>query len=200
VGVLGQVLRAGVGVGADVEEDQRSGRGDHLDGQRRPVHAGRAAEPQDRGRHARPGVPGADDGVGAAPLDELAGDEDRGVLLVAEGPRRMLVHLDDLAGGLDGHVAGQAARGEGRDPVRVADQDQLVVGCLAGVEQRAGHDLHGGMVAAHRVDRDADPAPMLDAPNGGEVHRVDALAGRGRGGQEAASPPFFLSSTACRPS
>ena len=45
---------------------KRSGVGDHLDRQRRPIDAGQAAQPEDRRGHAGAGVPGGDDGVGLA--------------------------------------------------------------------------------------------------------------------------------------
>ena len=64
------------------------GGGDHLDGQRRPVDAGQATEAQDRGGHPGPGVTGGDDRVGLAALDEVDRDQDRRVLLLAEGERR----------------------------------------------------------------------------------------------------------------
>ena len=51
--VLGEVLGRRVGVGADVDEDQRSGVGDHLDGEARAVDAGQAPELEDAGGHSR---------------------------------------------------------------------------------------------------------------------------------------------------
>ena len=58
---------------------------------------------------AGPGMTGGHDGVGLAAPDEIGGDEDRGVLLLAQGEGRMLVHLDDLRGVDDRHVrSGQA--------------------------------------------------------------------------------------------
>ena len=95
--VLGEVLGGRVGVGADVEQDHRPGVRDHLDGEGRPVDAGQAPEAQDRGGHAGPGVAGGHDRVGLAAPDEVGGDQDRGVLLLAQRQRRVLVHADDLA-------------------------------------------------------------------------------------------------------
>ena len=94
--VLDEVLGGRVGVRADVEQDHRPADGDHLDGERRAVDAGQAAEAQDRGGHPGPGVAGGDDGVGLAAPDQVHGDEDRRVLLLAQGERRVLVHADDL--------------------------------------------------------------------------------------------------------
>ena len=70
--------------------------GDHLDGEGRPVDAGQAAEAEDGGGHAGAGVAGGHDRVGLAALDEVHRDEDRGVLLLAERQRGVLVHADDL--------------------------------------------------------------------------------------------------------
>jgi hypothetical protein len=179
-GVLGKVLGRGVGVGPDVQEDERSRVGDHLDREGGAIHAARPAEAQDRGGHPRAGVTGGDHGVGPAALHQVAGDEDRGILLLAERERRMLVHLDDLAGGLDRHVGRKGDPGHGRDPLGHADEDHLVVGILGGVEEGARHDLFGGVVSAHRVDRQADPAAVLDAPDGCEVHGVRLLAAAAR--------------------
>ena len=96
--VLGEVLRGRVRVRADVQQDERAAGADHLDGERRAVDAADAAQSQDGGGHPGAGVTRGDDGVGVAPPDEVHGDEDRGVLLLAQGHRGMLVHLDDLRG------------------------------------------------------------------------------------------------------
>ena len=96
-GVLVEVLTARVGVGADVEEDEGPRLRDHLDRQCGPVDARQAAQPQDRGGHAGTRVTGGHDSVGLAAPDEIGSDEDRGVLLLAQGEGRVLVHLDDLA-------------------------------------------------------------------------------------------------------
>ena len=170
----------GVGVGADVEQDQGPGLGDHLDGQRRPIDARRAAQPQHRGGHPGARVAGRDHRVGAAALHEVAGHEDGGVLLLAERLRRMLVHLDDLGGRLDRDVGGQPGAGDGRDPLRDPHQDHLVAGVVGRVEERTRDDLGRGMVAAHRVDGEANLAATLEAPDGREVHRLRVLAARGR--------------------
>ena len=180
VGVLGEVLRGRVGVRPDVEEHERSRVGDHLDREGGAIHAAGAAQAQDRGRHRGAGVPGGDHGVGPTALHEVAGDEDGGVLLLAEREGRVLVHLDDLAGGLDGHVGREGGSDDGGDPRRHPDEDYLVVGVLRSVQERPGHDLVRGVVTAHRVDRQADPAAVLDAPNGREVHGGRRLAAAAR--------------------
>ncbi len=95
--VLDKVLSGRIGIGADVQQQHRSGLGDHLDGERRPVDAGQASQAQHRGSHPGSGVAGRDDGVRLTVSDEVDRDQDRGVLLLAEGECRMLIHADDLA-------------------------------------------------------------------------------------------------------
>ena len=113
--VLDEVLGSRVGVGADVEEDHRALRGDHLDRERRAIDAGQPAEPQDRGGHPGAGVTRGHDRVRLAVLDQVDRDEDRRVLLLAEGQRRMLVHPDDLAG-MDDRDVGRELAGDARGP------------------------------------------------------------------------------------
>ena len=88
---------------------------------------GEPPEAQHRGGHPGAGVPGGDDGVGLAALDQVDRHEDRGILLLAQGQRGMLVHADDL-GGLDDRDVVPAAAGEGGDDRLVADEDQPVGG------------------------------------------------------------------------
>ena len=58
-------------------------------------------------------------------------DEDRGVLLLAERERRMLVHLDDLRSRATNEMLGGRRPGDRADARRVADEDHLVVGLPA---------------------------------------------------------------------
>ena len=85
-----------VGRGADVEEHERAAVGDHLDGQRRPVHARQPPQVQDRRRHAGAGVTGRDDRVRAALADEAHADVDAGVALAAHRGGGVLVHAHRL--------------------------------------------------------------------------------------------------------
>ncbi len=180
LGVLEQVLRGRVGVGADVEEDQRPGVRDHLDGQGRSVHAGQASEAQDRGGHAGAGMTGGDDGIGLTAADEVHRDEDRGVLLLAQGQGRMLVHADDLGGGHDRDV-GREVRGETADDGLVADEDQVVGGMRSGEVEGAGDDLGRAVITAHRVDGDAHAGTDTRARQRLRVaHRVSARRRRRR--------------------
>ena len=57
----------------------------------------------------------------------------------------------------------------------VTDEDEPVVGVGAGESQDAGHDLGGTVVAAHRVDRDADAVePRLGWGGSRLRHRISA--------------------------
>ena len=157
--VLDEVLGRRIGVGADVEEDHRALRGDHLDGERRAIDAGQPAEAQDRGGHPGAGVTGGHDRVGLAVLDQVDRDEDRRVLLLAQRQRRMLVHADDLGRMDDRDVRGKRP-GDAADCRLVADQDHPVGGICPGVVEGPEDDLGGAVIAAHRVDRDADPGAL----------------------------------------
>ena len=115
VGELVEVVAGRVHVGADVEQHERAGLGDHLDGQRRPVHAGQAAElagprppcprPSDRPSRARRARP--------CLIRSMATMIER-VLLGLEGEGRRLVHLHDLAGRDDLDVRRDRAAGAPR--------------------------------------------------------------------------------------
>ena len=61
----------------------------------------------------------------------------------------------------DGSVAGDR-----RDPRRIADEEDAVLGMRPGVIEGAGHDLGGPVVAAHRVDREANRrgSPLVVIP------------------------------------
>jgi hypothetical protein len=150
-GVLGEVLGRRIGVRPDVEQDERRSGPDHLDGQGRAVDAGQPTDPEDRRSHRGAGVAGRDHGVGLAAADELAGDEDRGVLLLPQRERRVLVHLDDLAGRDDRDVRRQLT---GRRPDRGlgADEEDMVLGMRTGVVEGPGHDLYRPVITPHRVN------------------------------------------------
>ena len=139
---------------------------------------GQAAEAQDRGGHPGAGVAGGHDRVGLAALDQVDRDEDRRVLLLAQGERRVLVHADDLAGVDDRDVRRQRPPASAADDRLVADEDDPVLGVRPGVVEGAGDDLGRAVIAAHRVDRDADPGGRrLAAGSGcGVGHRVSGAA------------------------
>ena len=140
---------------------------DHLDGERRPVDPGQPADAEDRGGHPGAGVAGGHHGVGLAAPDEVAGDEDRGVLLLSQGQGRVLVHVDDLRCRHDVDVRWEGP-GDRTDAGFVADEQDPVLGVSARMVERAGHDLVRSVIAAHRVDREPDPGarPTLERPSG----------------------------------
>ena len=154
---LDQVLRIRVDVGAHVEQHHRTGGGHHVGRQGRSVDALDAAETEDGGGHGRPRRAGADDGVGRTVTHEVGGDHDRRSPLRADGGGRVIPHLDDL-GGVDELDVGRdalAVRGglalQARDVTHEAD----LVGAVECVLDGAANDLARGVVATHRVDRDA---------------------------------------------
>ena len=118
-GVLGQVLRARIGVCADVEEHERAAVRHELDRQGRPIDAGQPPQAEDRRGHPRARVTGGHDRVCLAALDEIGRDEDRGVLLARVGrapararPSRHLRRVDDrdVGGKRRRRSAGRSAR------------------------------------------------------------------------------------------
>ena len=147
---LEQVLGAGVRVRAAVDQD--------ASGRRAPgsgiAIAGRCT-PGSRPISTRPAASSApvfpaERATSASPsFDGAAGGEERAVALRARGVAGLLVHRDDV-----GRVDDLEPAGERRDLALAAVQDRFDrVG--AGLE-RAGDDLLGRPVAAHRVDGDAD--------------------------------------------
>ena len=130
--------------------------GDHLDRERRAVDARQAAEPQDGGGHAGAGVAGGHDRVGLAALDEVHRDEDRRVLLLAQGERRDARPCRSPARRGRSRRWPAASPAIAADRRLVADEDDPVVGMAPGVVEGARDDLGRPVVAAHRVDRDAD--------------------------------------------
>jgi hypothetical protein len=100
---------------------------------------------------------GRHDGIRLTVPNQVHRDQDRGVLLLAQGERRVLVHRDDLRG-VDDRDVGRHRPADGPDGRLVADQDQPIVGMAPGVIKGARDDLRNTMIAAHRVDRDTDAA------------------------------------------
>src|ERR1700687_867373 len=153
--VLDEVLRLGIGVGADIEEEavfSASGRDNRAD--RRPVDAGDAVQAEERRRHDRSAVPRAHEAAGPAVLDHLDAADDGRRLLAANRLRRMFVHGDHLGRILDLGPFPGARRGErGVHLLLDADEDHLDAQ-LAMRLDAAGHHLFGGEITAHGVKRD----------------------------------------------
>ena len=71
-------------------------------------------------------------------------------------------------------LAGRLAADRADDRL-VADEDEPVLGVGAGVIERAGDDLRRAVIAAHRVDGDADPGAVRPRRAGLRLgHRVSA--------------------------
>jgi hypothetical protein len=181
--VLGQVDAGRVGRRADVEQHERSLRGRHLDGQRGSIDARQAPQVEDGRGDAGARMARGHDGIGQPVANEAHADVDRGIALPANGGRGMLVHVDDLAGVDDPDVARRGALGGDRAPneLLVADEDDLLVRVLAGMEKGALDRLGGPVVAAHGIDRDPDGTLGRESPDGTQVH--------GRSGSDAEVTP-----------
>src|SRR5881409_3653631 len=154
------------------------------------------SQQQRRGGHDGAGVPGRDEGVGLALLLEPEPDPDGGTRLALDRGERLLAHPHDLRG-LDEVEPGAvdvAVRLEcGLDVRRAADQLDAEGGRQ--LPQRLyrpfDHDARG-VVAAHRIQRDADHvSPRLPpAARRGSSRRSDrrgaAASGRHTGGTAGA--------------
>jgi hypothetical protein len=84
-----------------------------------------------------PEWPAVHDRVGLAPLDQVHRDDDRGILLLAQGHRGVLVHADDL-GRVDDRDVGREIAGESADGGLVSDEDHPVLRVRSGVIEGAG--------------------------------------------------------------
>jgi hypothetical protein len=171
---LDEVVGLGVHVGADVEQHDRAGGGDHVGRERRTVDPADAPKAEDRGGHRGAGRAGADHRIGVAVADQIRGDDDRGAALRAQRGGRMLPHLDHLGrvdeaqvGGLWAPVLGDLAF----DARHVTDKDDLVSGSSDGVVDRSADDFARGEIATHRVDR--DPHRSLELLAFGRPDRLD---------------------------
>jgi hypothetical protein len=153
---LGQQTRGGLRGRPDVEEDERPRLRRHHSGEWRTGHAAQPAEGEDRGGQRSAGRADRHQGVRVAVAHEPRGDPHGRVALGPHGPRRVLVHLHDLAG-----------RHQSEPPVHPAlvqqplgqldgaHQHQLDAGRgVLGVQDRAVHDGLGGVVTAEQVERD----------------------------------------------
>ena len=154
---LDQVVRPAFDGGAGVEQDRRAGAGGNDGGQRRTIDAGQAAERRMRRHHRRTGVPGAEERLGPAVRHGLGGDANRRPRLAAQRRRRRFLHLDALGGVQDVDVEPGDAGMPGQlplDQVAATDQEQTDLQVTRG-DERSVDDARGGLVAAHRVNGDA---------------------------------------------
>ena len=152
LGELHQVAGLAVRVGADVQENGELAGEGHEAHQGGPRDALDAAQVHDGSGHHGPGVAGGDERPGLPRLDHAQADDDGGILLVAGGLSRLLVHLDHLGGGDDGDGIGLASvfgqlHGDGLRRAHQGDAEAQ----LPGGPDGSGHDLAGGVVAPHGV-------------------------------------------------
>ena len=132
------------------------------------MHAPDAPEIEDRARRHRPGVSGRHERIRLPLLDETHRDVNGTVFLRAHRPSRLVVHLKDfgrthnlktprLAGLLDVlWVLGQL----GLDRLLHTDEDDLhVIQADCGLDA-APDDFARGLVAAHRIERNARHTPF----------------------------------------
>ena len=94
---LEQVLRLRFRVRARVDQHRRPAHGRDDDGDRRPHHPRQPPDLEQRRRQHRARVPRRDDGGRVTAAHRPARSHERAVRLAANGLRRLLVHLDDLA-------------------------------------------------------------------------------------------------------
>src|ERR1700694_4323358 len=158
--VLDEVLRLGIRVGADIEEEAVFSAGGRDDGaDRRPVDAGDTVWAEEPPRHHRPAVSSADEAASPPVLDHRAGPDNRRVLLRSNRLHRMLVHADHLGRILDlGPLPGSRRGERGIHLLLDADEDhfdaQLAMSLAA-----ARHYLLRGEITAHSVKRDFHETP-----------------------------------------
>ena len=149
VGELEQVLGPGIRVRAGIDENggptrRRKGCRDS-----RAAHGGSRRISSRQAARSAPVFPAETTASASPRSDRAAGREHGAVPFRAGRIRRLLVHRDDLLGANDLEPAGQ-----GCQDARAAEEDRFDP--LGASLERAGDDLLGSTVAAHRVDSDAD--------------------------------------------
>ena len=134
---------------------------------RRTLHARNAPQRQDRARRDRAGVARRHERIGAPLLHEPHRDVDRAVALLADGLDRRLVHrgdvrrVDDLQRALLDHLLGRRLQLRRQllklrlDRGELPDEQDLHVRHAGRRLDGANHNLFGGVVAAHRIQRHA---------------------------------------------
>ena len=153
-GELLQVLRLGVDVGANVDQDGgRALRGGKHSGECRTIDAGNCAQDHLGGGHGGAGVAGGDKARGLAVAHQAQPDAHGRVALGAHRLRRLLMHADDFAGidDADGQPAPEAMQVElGADDFLLPHQHDFHV-VMPRREDRAFDFRFGRAVGAHGV-------------------------------------------------
>jgi len=156
-GVVHQVLGAGLGVGAGVDQDEMPLVARDDGGQGGPVHALHHAQAEGGSGHEGAGVAGTDGGGGGTGLDEFQGAHHRGVLLGLERLERLVVHRDHLGGVMDGDAPAGRQAGAGDERLQLllpANEDDRAEPRLVGEgEPHRRHHLGRAEVAPHGINR-----------------------------------------------
>src|ERR1019366_9353578 len=167
-GELLQVLRLGIDISADVDEDGgRALRGRKYRGQCGAVHAGDCAQNHFGGRHGRAGVAGGDKTGGLAVAYQAKTDAQGRVTLAAHRLRRLLLHTDDFTSidDANGEPAPEWVQVEfGADQVLFAHQQDFHV-VVARRENGTFHFGFGRAVRAHGVNSDGGWHVCLSVAN-----------------------------------
>ena len=150
-----QHLGAALHIRAAVQQQVGLILGRHHGGQRRALDAPQGADDKARTHMERAGAAGRDECVAPALLQQVQAHDDGGVLLGADGPGRLVAHLDDLGAvdQLDAVQRDVVVRSSLADKGLVAHADELNAillnscGCALQHSQR-------GVVAAHHIHDD----------------------------------------------
>jgi hypothetical protein len=154
---LGEPFRGAVDRRPTVDEQLVAGACRHGDRDRdcRTRDPAHAAHAQQRRRHGRARVPGADHRLRASFAHGLCRTNERRVLLAPRRRSRVLVHRHDVGSVLDVDARASAVGKQRLDRILLPDEQHVDAELRDGVE-RAADDLARGVVAAHGVDRDGD--------------------------------------------
>jgi hypothetical protein len=153
---LDQHLRLGVRGRAGVDEHRAARTGRQHHGQPWPQHAGQRPEPEPGDRDDAAGRPGGDHRGRVALPDQLA-RHGHARSRAAQAGQRALVHAQVFLGRHHAQLIGVGIGAEGGQRLpqpRGGAGQQHPDAVLALRRERAGHDLVGGVITAHGVDRD----------------------------------------------
>ena len=151
-GESGQHLGAALDIRAAVQQQIRLIFGRHHGGQRRALDAPQGADDEACAHMERAGAAGRDEGVAFALFEHIQAHDDGGILLRADGPGRLVAHLDGLSAvhQLDAVQRDVVVGGGLADKGLVAHADELDAVFLHG-SSRAFQHGQGGVVAAHHI-------------------------------------------------
>ena len=156
--VLEHVNRAGINIGARVNEDADVLLGREVARNARAFDPFEGAKFDGGGGDHRAGVSGTDDGIGLAIFHKINGASERGVFLPADRFDGVIRHVNHL-GGVDDFeaavVAAMAGELGGEDFLIAGEEETGDVGVFAQGENRSFHGVGGSMISAHAIQSDA---------------------------------------------